>query len=295
MRRFDRLRRSAFVATLLLSPILSLMGCFGFGPSDPSPGLQPAFIDVSSGNQQTGLAGAPLREEVVALVRLETSGPSPGDVAPGAQVVWAVSAGGGTVDPAVSTTDAAGLARTTWILGSARGEQKLVARIQGFVSVHVPEAEFWATAIPPDGFTDGASGSGGSSGAGGMTGAGGSNAPGLGGSNGGGVDGPRTGTGGAGSGGAGSGGMTGAGSGAGGPGPTCAARCIRDGSFCQCSVITGGECAQLFQVVCASGAAASCTCKVNGVATMSIPGTAVCDPTLLNAATACGFSVVIPN
>ncbi len=47
----------------------------------------------------------------------------------GFDVGWNVTAGGGTVDSIVSATDANGIARVTWTLGTTSGAQTLVAAI----------------------------------------------------------------------------------------------------------------------------------------------------------------------
>jgi len=69
-------------------------------------------IEVVSGNYQAGAAGAPLPEPVVFRV----SGPD-GRPVPGAAVRFRVIAGGGQIGTAEATSDAQGLAGTSWTAG----------------------------------------------------------------------------------------------------------------------------------------------------------------------------------
>jgi hypothetical protein len=62
---------------------------------------------------RAGNAGAPLADSLAAKVTDRY-----GNGVPGTTVVWSVTRGGGTVSPAQSTTDAQGVARTLWTLGT---------------------------------------------------------------------------------------------------------------------------------------------------------------------------------
>jgi len=53
-----------------------------------------------------------------------------GNPAPGAQVAWAVTSGGGTIT-SPTTTDAQGVARTQWTLGASTGPQTATATVAG--------------------------------------------------------------------------------------------------------------------------------------------------------------------
>ncbi|WP_420463119.1 leucine-rich repeat domain-containing protein [Candidatus Palauibacter sp.] len=63
----------------------------------------------------------------------------------GAVVRFAVTAGGGTVDPDSAVSDGSGLAAVAWTVGETLGEQRLVASV-----VDGPEAEITAKAVGPD-------------------------------------------------------------------------------------------------------------------------------------------------
>jgi hypothetical protein len=54
-----------------------------------------------------------------------------GNTVPGATVNWAPVSSGGSFSPATSVSDAAGIARTRWTLGSPPGEQRARATLQG--------------------------------------------------------------------------------------------------------------------------------------------------------------------
>lgn len=92
------------------------------------PGPAARLIQVS-GSGQSGTAGSSLPEPLV--VRVEDDHGNPVE---GISIAWAVSAGGGAVSPSSSTTDAQGLARTTWALGTAAGQNTATAS-QGTASV----------------------------------------------------------------------------------------------------------------------------------------------------------------
>ncbi|MFL5384232.1 MAG: Ig-like domain-containing protein [Longimicrobiaceae bacterium] len=90
-------------------------------------GLQartPAQISIINGDGREGKVGTILSVPVIARVA-----DAQGRVAPGEVVSFTVLTGGGSVGAGSVTTDADGLARTTWTLGGAAGEQKLEARL----------------------------------------------------------------------------------------------------------------------------------------------------------------------
>lgn len=90
----------------------------------------PTQIEILSGNRQTGQAGQRLRADLVVRVLDAQRNPIPG-----ATVTWQVRSGGGSVDPAVATTDAAGQASARWTLGSAPGAHSVDAAVSGVGSV----------------------------------------------------------------------------------------------------------------------------------------------------------------
>lgn len=99
--------------------------CDGSGDSASSPNALVGTKPSASGDAQTGVAGQPLPTQVV--VAVSRAGAPAADVA----VTWSVVSGGGSAQPASSTTSADGTARTTWTLGTAAGPQSLRAVIAG--------------------------------------------------------------------------------------------------------------------------------------------------------------------
>ena len=95
-----------------------------------------AGITKVSGDNQSGLPGAPLAQPLVVEVR-----DGLGNVIADRDVTWVVGTGGGSVSPANTTTNAEGRATTTWTLGSAVGANTVNAVVSG-----VGTATFTATA-----------------------------------------------------------------------------------------------------------------------------------------------------
>lgn len=94
-----------------------------------TPGAADSFRMVS-GDVQSRVAGAPLRDSLVVVIR-----DAFGNGVPGARVDWRASIGGGRVSPATSTTGPMGRARTQFVLGSATGVNVAVATTADFDSV----------------------------------------------------------------------------------------------------------------------------------------------------------------
>lgn len=90
----------------------------------------PASIVVESGNGQSAPAGSALPAPIAVRVR-----DSRGNPVSGVSVIWTVSAGGGSLSPNVSTTNAQGIASTTWTLGAFTGTQQASASVVGAGSV----------------------------------------------------------------------------------------------------------------------------------------------------------------
>ncbi|MHB1169359.1 MAG: Ig-like domain-containing protein [Longimicrobiales bacterium] len=110
---------------------------------------------AAAGDAQNGDTGAELAEPLVARVEDRH-----GDPVAGVEVTWAVTSGGGSVDPATGTTDAAGVVSTRWTLGSEPGEQTVRATAAELEDVHVDfvaqsdnQAPTVAITAPADGAT----------------------------------------------------------------------------------------------------------------------------------------------
>ncbi len=97
-----------------------------------------AVLAKSSGDGQIGGFGLPLSDSIVVQLQDEF-----GNGVAGGEVTFAVTVGGGAVNPATVTTGADG-AQTTWTMGPAVGPAALTAEVTGFSPV-----TFTATAVPP--------------------------------------------------------------------------------------------------------------------------------------------------
>ena len=123
--------RSVGLVVLCLGAVAA---CGGDGGTDPEPG-EPVLTAVS-GTGQTGTAGAPVADPLVVRITQD------GSPVAGRTVTWNVTAGGGSVDPATSSTASDGRASTTWTLGPSVGAQSAEATASGVVGA----AAFVATA-----------------------------------------------------------------------------------------------------------------------------------------------------
>jgi plastocyanin len=106
--------------------------------------LQPEVLSLEavSGNEQEGSVGTALPEPIV--VRVTTNGIA----APLINVVWSTSVPNGQIVPALTATDANGMASATWTLG-AEGANTAQATVDGAIGSPV---SFTATAtigLPP--------------------------------------------------------------------------------------------------------------------------------------------------
>src|SRR5687767_6114344 len=107
------------VAAIALGLTLSA-GCSGSGPDDPGT---PAAVTVAAGQNQTGPVGQTLGSPLI--VRVVTDKNRPVADQP---VTFTVIGGGGSLSTRFDTTDQAGLAQTSWTLGTSTGaEQQVVA------------------------------------------------------------------------------------------------------------------------------------------------------------------------
>lgn len=133
--RPTRLRFAALVT--LLAAATSATACAV--PEDATgPGPTPTAIRIQTGNQQTGVVGTALPTSLSVLVTDKDNKP-----VAGRRVDWDVAAGSGSVAPSSVTTDARGIASTTWTLGPTAGTARVSAQVNG-----VTPAPFTATALP---------------------------------------------------------------------------------------------------------------------------------------------------
>ncbi|MEI2718742.1 MAG: Ig-like domain-containing protein [Gemmatimonadales bacterium] len=119
----------------VLVGLLAVLGC----AEDPvvAPPVATS-LQVVSGNSQSGTPGFRLGAEVV--VRLVDQR---GDPVAGATINFASTESGAVAEPNSAVTDAEGVARTAWRLGSGIGTQRLAATVAG---QEIPAANFTAAA-----------------------------------------------------------------------------------------------------------------------------------------------------
>ncbi|HET8634205.1 MAG TPA: Ig-like domain-containing protein [Gemmatimonadales bacterium] len=123
----------------VLVPML-VIACGGDDLVLPSEGTA-ASISITRGNNQTGTVGGALADSLQVRVLDKAGRPVPNQ-----PVAWAVVAGGGTVSPASSNTDASGYAGAKWTLGSGAGTQQVRAKPTGNGAPDDLQAVFSATA-----------------------------------------------------------------------------------------------------------------------------------------------------
>ena len=98
----------------------------------------PASIEIVSGNNQSATVNTALGQPLVVVVK--NAG---GQGVTGVTVAWSVTAGGGTLGSATSTTNAQGQASNTYTVGGSAGTNTISAEVQSNTSLNV---EFTATA-----------------------------------------------------------------------------------------------------------------------------------------------------
>lgn len=113
-----------------------LAGC---SDSTQPPDRQATTIAELDGNSQQGLAASTLSAPLRVVVT-----DASGQPVAGVTVSWSVSAGGGSVMPASSTSDGSGVAATTFTLGPVAGVQTVTAAASGLAGSPV---SFTETAI----------------------------------------------------------------------------------------------------------------------------------------------------
>ncbi len=100
-------------------------------------------LELAAGNNQTGDTDAALPTAL--QVRVEDQFGNP---VPGVSVDWAVTAGGGSVTPQMSTTAVTGLAATTFTLGPAAGANTATATSAGLTGSPVTFAATGEVNVP---------------------------------------------------------------------------------------------------------------------------------------------------
>lgn len=106
-------------------------------PVDPTP----ASIDISDGNNQSGIRGDPLDAPFAIVVRNAAL-----QVLSGVTISWTVIQGGGSLGAATSVTNAQGVATVTYTLGPNTGTNTVDAAVESDPSL---EETFTATANAP--------------------------------------------------------------------------------------------------------------------------------------------------
>lgn len=87
-------------------------------------------VELVEGDAQQGPAGAALAQALVVRVRDQR-----GEPMAQVEVAWLATKGGGSLSPAAAVTDAEGLARSGWTLGTAVGENEASATVAGIAPV----------------------------------------------------------------------------------------------------------------------------------------------------------------
>jgi plastocyanin len=123
---------------LLLGVSVIAIACGGGGGSGPPPDNMTIEATAVAGNEQTGRVGEVLVGPLLVAVTED------GQPAAGVMVTWATTAAGGVVIPATGTTDADGIASSTWTLGTTPGAQTARATVSGASGSPVT---FTATAV----------------------------------------------------------------------------------------------------------------------------------------------------
>ena len=112
----------------LIAFAFTAASCSGGDPV--SPAGTPAVLQEVSGSGQSGAVGTQLGQDFVVRVN-DASGTPVGGVG----VTWAVNAGGGSITPTSSISDASGLAGARLTLGPSAGANTATATVSGLGSV----------------------------------------------------------------------------------------------------------------------------------------------------------------
>ncbi len=136
-----RVRLSGILTAALGAAVVA---CSGDGDPDPDPVPGGAFTAVG-GTGQLSPAGVAL--PVPYRVRLVDEG---GDPVAGTTITWAVTSGGGSINPASSTTSADGTAEALHTLGNVSGTQSVTATVAGSNGIDPVEFMVNAVSAAPD-------------------------------------------------------------------------------------------------------------------------------------------------
>ncbi len=115
----------------------------------------PTGLAEVSGNNQRAPRSATLPDPVTVRVVDQF-----GNGVSGIDVAFEVTSGGGSIDPAMATTDAAGEANTVWTLGSTIGQQTIDAVLTApddTIQFTAEALDFFITSIAPDTIAEGLS------------------------------------------------------------------------------------------------------------------------------------------
>lgn len=120
------MRFTHVITAASLAALGAAVGCSD--SSGPSSAPVPTTVTLS-GNLQSGIVGATLASPVGVTVKDQDGAPMSGVL-----VTFAVTAGGGVIMKPTDTTDAQGVASTSWILGNAvgAGNNGAGAAVQGY-------------------------------------------------------------------------------------------------------------------------------------------------------------------
>ena len=104
--------------------------------------VTPNSVSVSAGGAQTARTSQSLADELEITVEASDNGP-----VPGATVNWSVTAGGGSLSSASSTTDADGAATTELTLGSGLGDKTVQASAGAGINTNLTAVGTQATTV----------------------------------------------------------------------------------------------------------------------------------------------------
>ena len=119
----ERQLKRTFVVVAAAAVVLAGVACHDDNTTRPPTATQ---VVVVSGTGQSAIVGQSLTDSLAVKVLDQHGNPLSG-----ARVTWAVTAGGGTVNPATSVTDAQGIARTSFRPGASGASNTVTATVSG--------------------------------------------------------------------------------------------------------------------------------------------------------------------